>query len=195
MRKILDDAAGIEVVHQVDTYDALVRHAAEAPDVVVIGALADVPRPPVAARRFLDSRASDRTAVLVVDDQAVLPAAPRVGVLPPAAGPDEFLSAVRMLAAGYAFFARPQPADPVEGRVGGPEQITRRETDVLRLLVSGQTNSEMARKLSLTESTVKFHVQNLLRKLRLPNRASAVAYAYETGLISVGELPTQARKP
>ncbi|XVV06153.1 DNA-binding response regulator [Actinosynnema sp. CA-248983] len=193
MRKILDDAAGIEVVHQVDTYDALVRHAAEALDVVVIGALADVPRPPVAARRFLDSRPSDRIAVLVVDDRAVLPTAPRVGVLPPAAGPDEFLSAVRMLAAGYAFFARPQPADPVEAR--GPEHITRRETDVLRLLVSGQTNSEMARKLSLTESTVKFHVQNLLRKLRLPNRASAVAYAYETGLISVGELPTQARRP
>nr|BFE53900.1 response regulator transcription factor [Saccharothrix mutabilis subsp. capreolus] len=193
MRKVLDDATGIEVVHQVDTYDALVRHAAEQPDVVVIGALADVPRPPVAARRFLDSRTSDRTGVLVVDDRAVLPAAPRVGVLPPAAGPDEFLSAIRMLAAGYAFFARAEPADPVEAH--GPEQITRREADVLRLLVSGQTNSEMARKLSLTESTVKFHVQNLLRKLRLPNRASAVAYAYETGLISVGESATRARRP
>lgn len=191
LRTILDDTAGMEVVHQVDTYEGLARHAAEGPDVVVIGALADVPRPPVAARRFLDSRVSERTGVLVVDDRAVLPAAPRLGVLPPAAGPDEFLSAIRMLAAGYAFAARAEPVDPVEA----PEQITRRETDVLRLLVSGQTNSEMARELSLTESTVKFHVQNLLRKLRLPNRASAVAYAYETGLISVGELPTQARRP
>jgi DNA-binding NarL/FixJ family response regulator len=193
MRKILDDAAGIEVVRQFDTYEGLARHAGEAADVVVIGALADVPRPPVAARRFLDSRLSARTAVLVVDDRAVLPAAPRLGVLPPAAGPDEFLSAIRMLAAGYAFFARVVPAD-VEAH-DGAVRITRRETDVLRLLVSGRTNSEMARELSLTESTVKFHVQNLLRKLRLPNRASAVAYAYETGLISVGELPAQARRP
>ncbi|MBB5959518.1 DNA-binding NarL/FixJ family response regulator [Saccharothrix tamanrassetensis] len=203
MRKILDEATGLEVTHQVDTFEGLSRHARDLPDVVVIGCLADVPRPSVAARRFLDS--SPTASVLVVDDSAdaaghVLPDAPRVGVLPLSSGPDEFLSAIRMLAAGYAFFARPDYAGPPEPRSaerGRPplERITRRETDVLRLLVCGQTNSEMARRLSLTESTVKFHVQNLLRKLRLPNRASAVAYAYETGLINVGELSETARRP
>ncbi|MEV0676160.1 response regulator transcription factor [Actinosynnema sp. NPDC050436] len=192
MRKIIDEAAGFEVTHQVDTFESLARHTRELPDVVVIGCLADVPRAPLAARRFLDSRPA--ASVLVVDDHAVLPDAPRVGVLPLTSGPDEFLSAIRMLAAGYAFYAGPAPR---AAERGGPplERITRRETDVLRLLVGGRTNSEMARHLSLTESTVKFHVQNLLRKLRLPNRASAVAYAYETGLINVGELSETARRP
>ncbi|MGM1057996.1 response regulator transcription factor [Saccharothrix sp. Mg75] len=180
------------VTHQVDTFDGLARHTRELPDVVVIGCLADVPRAPLAVRRFLDSRPSAN--VLVVDDNTALPDAPRVGVLPLSSGPDEFLSAIRMLAAGYAFYAGPAPraAERSEPQV---ERITRRETDVLRLLVHGRTNSEMARNLSLTESTVKFHVQNLLRKLRLPNRASAVAYAYETGLINVGELSDTVRRP
>ncbi|WP_433271676.1 DNA-binding response regulator [Actinosynnema sp. CS-041913] len=203
MRKIIDEAPGIEVTHQVDTFEGLARHTEELPDVVVLGCLADVPHPPVAVRRLLDRRPS--VSVLVVDDSAdaacrMLPDAPRVGVLPLSSEPDEFLSAIRMLAAGYAFFARRDHAGLPEPRAaerGRPplERITRRETDVLRLLVCGQTNSEMARRLSLTESTVKFHVQNLLRKLRLPNRASAVAYAYETGLINVGELTETARRP
>lgn len=203
MRKVLDEASRIEVSHQVDTYEGLARHTRDLPDVVVIGCLADVARPPVAARRFLDS--SPSASILIVDDGAdaagrVEPGAPRVGVLPLSSGPDEFLSAIRMLAAGYAFFARPDQArlpEPRSAERDRPplERITRREADVLRLLVCGQTNSEVARRLSLTESTVKFHVQNLLRKLRLPNRASAVAYAYETGLINVGELSETARRP
>lgn len=192
MRKTLDEATGIEVAHQVDTFESLARHTRELPDVVVIGCLADVPRAPLAARRFLDRRPSAN--VLVLDDNAVLPDAPRVGVLPLTSSPDEFLSAIRMLAAGYAFSAGPAPRTAERGEPQ-PERITRRETDVLRLLVAGQTNSAMARHLSLTESTVKFHVQNLLRKLRLPNRASAVAYAYETGLINVGELSETAGRP
>ncbi|MDQ2586734.1 response regulator transcription factor [Saccharothrix yanglingensis] len=192
MRKILDEAPGIVVTHQVETFDDLFRHTRELPDVVVIGCLVDVPRAPVAARRFLDGRPSAN--VLVVDDNTALPDAPRVGVLPLSSGPDEFLSAIRMLAAGYAFYAGPAPRS-AERDEPPVERITRRETDVLRLLVHGRTNSEMARNLSLTESTVKFHVQNLLRKLRLPNRASAVAYAYETGLINVGELSETVRRP
>ncbi|WP_447008048.1 LuxR C-terminal-related transcriptional regulator [Saccharothrix isguenensis] len=203
MRTVLDEAPGIRVTNQVDTYQDLVRHTRELPDVVVIGCLADVTRPPVAARRFLDGNPS--ASVLVVDDSPdtasrVQSDAPRVGILPLSSGPDEFLSAIRMLAAGYAFFARPdhprlpEPRTAERGRLP-VERITRREADVLRLLVCGQTNSEMARGLSLTESTVKFHVQNLLRKLRMPNRASAVAYAYETGLINVGELSETARRP
>ncbi|WP_121004778.1 response regulator transcription factor [Saccharothrix australiensis] len=197
MRKILEEAAGIEVTHQADTFDDLLRHTLDLPDVVVIGALADVPRPTAAARRFLDARPS--AGVLVVDDHVAgraLPDAPRLGVLSPSSGPDEFLGAVRMLAAGYGFAPCPDHAGSL-APVGRPaaQRITRRETDVLRLLVCGQTNSEMARRLSLTESTVKFHVQNLLRKLRLPNRASAVAYAYEAGLITVGELTDAAPGP
>jgi DNA-binding NarL/FixJ family response regulator len=197
MRKSLDEASGIEVTHQVDTYEGLSRYAETMPDVVVIGWLGDMAEPSAAAQRFLDSRPSESTSVLIVDDAPDLsgrvpPDMSRVGVLPSHSSPDEFLSAIRMLAAGYTFVAQSNHRDILESKRADREesllqQVTRRETDVLRLLVCGRTNSEVAKQLSLTESTVKFHVQSLLRKLCLPNRASAVAYAYEAGLINVGE--------
>ena len=53
--------------------------------------------------------------------------------------------------------------------------LTRRELDVLRLLADGSSNRAVADELVLSESTVKFHVNSILRKLRAANRAEAVA--------------------
>src|SRR4051812_23435565 len=53
--------------------------------------------------------------------------------------------------------------------------LTRRELDVLRLMVAGQTNSGIARELVVSEGTVKFHVKNILRKLHAANRAEATS--------------------
>jgi DNA-binding CsgD family transcriptional regulator len=53
--------------------------------------------------------------------------------------------------------------------------LTRRELDVLRLLVRGQTNGAIAAQLVISKATVKFHVTNILRKLHVANRAEAVA--------------------
>jgi DNA-binding CsgD family transcriptional regulator len=53
--------------------------------------------------------------------------------------------------------------------------LTRRELDVLRLMVGGQTNSGIARELVVSEGTVKFHVKNILRKLHAANRAEATS--------------------
>jgi DNA-binding CsgD family transcriptional regulator len=53
--------------------------------------------------------------------------------------------------------------------------LTRRELDVLRLLVQGETNGAIARALVVSEGTVKFHVKNILRKLRVANRAEATS--------------------
>ena len=82
---------------------------------------------------------------------------------------------------------RPAPPDPpgridviaaastVDDRVAFENLLTRRELDVLRLLARGETNSAIAAELVISEATVKFHVINLLRKLRVSNRAEAVA--------------------
>jgi len=67
------------------------------------------------------------------------------------------------------------PAAPLDDRAAFEGVLTRRELDVLRLLVEGRSNREIARALVLSAGTVKFHVTSVLRKLGAANRAQAVA--------------------
>lgn len=60
--------------------------------------------------------------------------------------------------------------------------ITPREVDVLRLVAHGLSNSQIAKRLVVSEFTIKRHVANLLAKLDLPTRAAAAAYAARKGL-------------
>lgn len=68
---------------------------------------------------------------------------------------------------------------------GERDALTDREQEVLELVVSGQTNREIAEKLVIAESTVTFHMKNILSKLHLRNRSEAVAYALRSGLVRV----------
>ena len=67
------------------------------------------------------------------------------------------------------------PAAPLDDRAAFEGVLTRRELDVLRLLVEGRSNREVAQALVLSAGTVKFHVNSVLRKLGAANRAQAVA--------------------
>ena len=58
-----------------------------------------------------------------------------------------------------------------------------RELEVLELVAAGSTNGEIARKLWVTEQTVKFHLSNIYRKLEVGNRTEASRYAHVNGLI------------
>ncbi len=62
------------------------------------------------------------------------------------------------------------------------DQLTDRETDVLRLLAQGQSNQEIARSLSISATTVRSHVSNILLKLGVANRTQAALAAQERGL-------------
>jgi DNA-binding NarL/FixJ family response regulator len=64
--------------------------------------------------------------------------------------------------------------------------LTPREMDVLKLLGRGLNNAEIARKLVLTEATVKTHVAHVFRKIDVRDRAQAVVVAYETGVLQAG---------
>ena len=61
--------------------------------------------------------------------------------------------------------------------------LTKRELEILRLVASGSSNSQMAKLLWVTEQTVKFHLSNIYRKLDVPNRTAASAKANSLGLL------------
>jgi DNA-binding NarL/FixJ family response regulator len=69
-----------------------------------------------------------------------------------------------------------------------PETLTDRETEVLRAVARGLSNSEVAEELCVSEATVKTHVSSILGKLNLPSRTRAALYALKIGLVSLGEL-------
>jgi DNA-binding NarL/FixJ family response regulator len=61
--------------------------------------------------------------------------------------------------------------------------LTQREIEVVKLVASGITNREIAKKLNISEKTVARHLNNIFNKLDLSSRAAATAYAYQHGLL------------
>jgi len=119
------------------------------------------------------------------------------------APPEEIVLAIRAAAAGDALVSPAPMRRLVEHFVSGrpaaaPDlsQLTDREQEVLGLLVRGLSNADIARTLVIGEATAKTHVSRILTKLMLRDRAHAVVYGYETGLVRPGdsELPGRPRR-
>lgn len=80
----------------------------------------------------------------------------------------------------YAHEARPE-SEPVE-----LSRLTAREVEVLRMVGRGLSNADIAGRLTVSEATVKTHLNRAMSKLDLSSRAQAVVVAYESGLITPG---------
>lgn len=96
---------------------------------------------------------------------------------------DELLDAIRKVHAGQKYIPNAVGEKLVE-RLGNP-QLSDSEQEVLRRLAKGMSNQDIAEALSIAEGTVKFHVNNILSKLRVSNRTQAVIVALKRGLVSL----------
>ena len=81
-------------------------------------------------------------------------------------------------------FAQRRP--PTKASVRVADELTARELEVLRLVASGLSNSEISEELHVSGATVKTHVARVLMKLGLRDRVQAVVVAYESGLVTPG---------
>jgi DNA-binding NarL/FixJ family response regulator len=200
-RMILEETFDIDVVGEARDGAEAVRLAAELdPDVILMDVRMPVLDGLAATRRILAGSTPGEPPRVVMlttfDLDDYVYAALRAGAsgfLLKHSTPDELAAAVRVVAAGDALlapsvtrrlvedFARAQPVVPIT-----PVHLTPRETDVLRLVARGLSNRQIADELVLAEQTVKTHVSNILTKLDLRDRAQAVVYAYEAGVVTPG---------
>ena len=195
LRALLDSEPGLELAGEAATgRDAVERVADTRPDVVLM----DIQMPGIngieATRRILETNPGVGIVVLTMfeDDDSVFAAmrAGARGYVLKGADPAEILKVVRSVAAGEAhfgpeiarrlnsFFSAPRPADAAEAF---PE-LTAREREILELIARGHDNTKIARRLFLSNKTVRNHVSHIFAKLRVADRAQAMVRARDAGL-------------
>ena len=204
LRTFLEGDRGLELIGEArDGAEALRMAHRLRPDVILMDLLMpgmDGLSATAAVRRELpDTEVLALTSVL--EDAAVVGAvkAGAIGYMLKSAEPEELRSAIRAAAAGQVQLA-PEAAARLMREVRapeGPEKLSERETEVLRLVASGFANKKIARELGITERTVKAHVGSILSKLHLESRTQAALYAGRTGLVAQDQVgaaaPTGAR--
>jgi DNA-binding NarL/FixJ family response regulator len=196
LRRILRPREGFDIAGECDDGDQVIDAVAACrPDVVIMDIRMKRVDGATATREL--SRTAEPPPVLVLttfDDDETLSAALRAGatgfVLKDAPG-EEVIRSVRVVADGGAWLdpavtarvlrtfrsrAAPQPLDLTT--------LTTREQDVLRLMARGATNSEIAAELFVSEATVKSHVGHIFTKLGLRDRAAAIVFAFDHGLVT-----------
>ncbi|MBA4742496.1 MAG: response regulator transcription factor [Azoarcus sp.] len=199
MRMLLGREPGFEVVGEAgDASEGIKTVTRLAPDVVLL----DLNMPGMsgaeAARILTEETPDARVLMLTVSEDAEdLFAALRAGAcgyLLKNIEADALITAVRSAAAGESVISpcmmgkllagvrEDAPAPERVRATADAERLTPRESEILGFIARGKSNKEIARALDVAESTVKIHVQNLLRKLGLASRVQAAVYAVGRGI-------------
>ncbi len=206
-RLILEGEGDLDVIGEAaDGAEAVALVARLQPDIVLMDVRMPVLDGIAATRSIVESGSTARIIILTtfdLDEYAFTGSqAGASGFLLKDTEPADLIAAVRLVNSGDAViaprvtrrlletFLRPSsgggaPADKAMIR-NDPllQQLTPRELEVLGVVAAGLSNSEIARKLVVSETTVKSHVGHILTKLQLRDRVQAVIYAYETGVVT-----------
>jgi DNA-binding NarL/FixJ family response regulator len=128
----------------------------------------------------------------VLEDNFVTAAvrAGAIGYLLKDSKPEELIRAIKGAADGQVQLA-PEAAARLMREVRAPEspeELTYRETEILKLLARGKANKQIGSTLFLEEKTIKAHVSSILKKLKVQSRTQAALQAVRAGLVTIDEL-------
>ena len=190
---------GVEVVGVAgDGIEAVERAESERPDVVLMDLRMPTMEGAEATRRIRAALPETQVLVLTTyaDDQSLFPAlqAGARGYLTKDASAEEIEQAIRALAAGRTHLdpaiqqrlvaavleTQPRTARLTESL---PDDLSPREVEVLKLIAAGLSNAEIAVALFLSNATVKTHINRIFSKTGARDRAQAVRYAYQNGMV------------
>jgi len=201
LRALLSRTAGFNVVAEAsDGEEALQQATRHKPDVAIL----DLSMPKLngvdTTRAIKEANPDIKVLVLTIHESEeyvwqVIRAGAN-GYLLKTADKDELAAAVNSVADGQRFFSpsvseliidefanRMREEDTPKPRAG--DLLTRRETEVLRLIAYGWTNKEVAAELFLSARTINTHRSNLMRKLDIHDTAGLVRYAIQVGIVEV----------
>jgi DNA-binding NarL/FixJ family response regulator len=204
LARILSPTDGFEVVAEcVDGQQAVDELPAVRPDVILMDIR--MPRLDGIAATGQLRRTTDPGPVLVLttfgEDEVLWGAieAGAAGFVLKDSSAEDLITAVRAVAGGGAWFdpaVAPRVLDryrqvvaPATRDAARLDLLTDREHAVLRLMARGATNAEIAACLHVAEATVKTHVGNIFTKLDIRDRAAAIVFAYDHGVVSPGATP------
>lgn len=189
LRAVLDYVGGISIVGEAATGEEAITLASHlTPDVVLCdlrlgdgitgiettAALRNLPNP--AAVLILTTFDRDAEIIGAIEAGAA-------GYMLKDADPEEIIEGLHKAAAGEVVLSADLAARVMRGMSGATPRLTAREHEVLKYLVQGASNQEIARALFVTEATIKTHLTHIFTKLDVDSRSRAILVAQETGLV------------
>jgi DNA-binding NarL/FixJ family response regulator len=190
LEQLLGTFEDVQLVGSADGGEAAVRlSVAERPDVLLL----DLSMPDLdgveVTRRLADEAPETRIVVFTSfsDRERIVQAldAGAIGYLLKDAEPEEIHAAIRAASRGEAPLAPKAAAALLAERSARPPavELTARERDVLALVVAGHPNKQIARRLGISEKTVKGHLTNLFQRIGVQDRTQAALWAERTGAL------------
>jgi two-component system response regulator NreC len=191
LRMLLEEESGIQVVAEAGDAASALRYVnGHRPAVLIL----DINMPGgsgLTAVPQIRSECPETQIVMLTmqDETSAAREALQAGVLGyilKEAASDELVKAVRLAAVGKTYLQPELGARlAAEPEVASPDDLSERETEVLRLIALGHTNNEIADSLYLSVRTVESHRAHIQQKLGLTSRSELVRYALDRGLIEV----------